>query len=160
MNLKNIIPLIFLLYHGNSTNAQEHLLPSLARDGNVINISIETESGLQEFTLNAGLAKGANKDKIFGVRKPTTLWSDQRRISCYETSIRIAVQTPLLSEDHKYQEYLLKTLSKLGLANEVLSDLTSALNSLHTDYIDRTSLYGLLNNKISYGLRTIKSENH
>lgn len=150
---KYLILVYFLIV--NSIFGQINNVPDLFSDGNVVKILRQTESGTFQFIANAGLIEGANNEEIFGINKPTTLWNDRRRLDCYEKSIRIAAQMPVLSEDYRYEQYFLETISKLGVANDVLLKLTDALNSLHSNFVDGSTLSGLLNNKISDALRTI-----
>ncbi|MFC1792630.1 hypothetical protein ACFL3Q_03475 [Planctomycetota bacterium] len=126
---------------------------SFLSNGNLRTAELETQSGLQSFIVNRGFLEGANKTKLFGENKPTTLWSDERRVECYEMTLRIMAQLPSGGElDAQRTQSLLK---KMGLSAEVVSGIGKSLDALNTNYVDGSTVVGNLQNPISKTLRNL-----
>lgn len=129
-------------------------IPDLRNDGNAELKRVETQSGYQAFFANAGFYEGSNRTKVFGRKRPTTLWSDKRRTDCYEKSIRIMAQMPTAKEvqNARQTQALLKVLVRDAKTAKYLS---RAVDALHTNYVEGSTIKGTISNHISKILRKI-----
>ncbi|MBK7259391.1 MAG: hypothetical protein IPI01_16630 [Ignavibacteriae bacterium] len=128
--------------------------PDLRRDGNIVTTAIATENGTRMLGVNAGFLDGANETKLFGRNRPTTLWSDKRRTECYEFSLRIACQMPLLTgvmTDVDAQEIL----QEMGFIAGEGSAVAGALDALKYNYVSSSTWAGRASNEISTWMRKI-----
>lgn len=138
--------------------AQAALEPSLSEKKEVVSQSgIATEDGPRTFVGNEGLftAEGANFKKIFGPRKPSTLWSHNRRVKSYENAIRVAVQLPTIDPHAIALERWQNILGATSLGSGPAKEAAEALNSLKTGYIKEYDKFDKLRNDLAQFLRKV-----
>lgn len=130
--------------------------PSLQHQKEVIvTPGIITQDGPRTFVGNEGLfaEETANFAKIFGRGRPTTLWSHDRRVKCYEHAVRVAVQLASI-DPHTIATNRWQTILRVvGQVSQVVKDATGALSSLKTGYIKEYGKFDVRRNDLSQLLR-------
>lgn len=142
------------LVHFSVVHCQSLLFNDILTDGNNTEVWLPTESGIQHFIVNSGLLDGANKTKIFGENRPTTLWNDHQRTKCYEYSLRLIAQMPTVQWNdirNQADQYLNQLNGLTGNVDKVVQ----ALDLLNTNYVSASTVGGEISNQISSFLRTI-----
>jgi len=147
---------MFLIFLFFQTFAYATMEPSLREKMEVIlTPRVDTQDGSMAFVGNHGVfaTEGANYSKVFGKGRPTTLWSHNRRVKCYEQAIRVSVQMPIVDAHtiavRRWQSIMVSTSS----TSKILKKATDALNSLKTGYIKEYDKTDRLRNDLSQFLR-------
>ncbi len=137
--MKRLLQLLLIAAIAFSFNYQVHASAEQSlmgkRDASVG--LVETEDGNQIFAGSEAVfsTKGSNLEKIFGKGLPTTLWSHNRRVKCYENAIRVAVQLATIDPHTIADERLNWIAGLLGSSAGNVSTLLDALASVKTGYI-------------------------
>ena len=142
------------------------MITANAQDQNMLrkyNLSVEpvaTENGKYLMAFNTGLRDGSNNEKIFGKGKPTTLWSNKRRASCYAMALRMIAQMPAAQGGVASIETIQGIFESHSGWMDHLSEIIRILSKFNTNYVKNINTNTAVGNKLTKFLRTVNPKSH